>query len=156
MPARRRIAHARLRGVTLIEVLVALAILAALAGTAAIALRGAPALVLDRTARGVAADLRLARQHALTSGRTVAVVLDADARQVRIPQLDLTRALPRRIGLRATGARFADGEAQDRALQILFFPDASTSGAEITLATGPRQRALSVHWLSGEVRDETP
>lgn len=150
--------RARIRGTTLVETLVLLAILGALAGMATLALRQPPGLVLDRTTRGILADLRQARTAAMTRGEVIRVRFDTEARTLVVPALALTRTLPQRIDARVTGAAAAQagGTGSEGAVDILFYPDASTSGADIDLAVGDRQRRISVHWLSGQVRQDAP
>lgn len=139
---------------TLVESLVVLAILAALAGMATLALRQPPGLVLDRTARGIAADLRQARNAALSSGQVIRARFDTGTRHLAVPALGLSRTLPRRIDARITAA--AAAQAGAGSVDILFYPDASTSGADIDLAAGPARRLITVHWLTGQVLLDAP
>lgn len=140
------------RGATLIEMLVVLAILAGLAGMATLALKVPPGVVLDRTARGIVSDLEQARTAALTQGQLVNASFEIDARRFSVPDLNLARILPRAVTARVTGAASADQSSTDDRIDISFYPDASTSGADIVLSMRSQSRVISVHWLSGQVR----
>lgn len=144
--------RARLRGFTLIETLAALAILGAVTAVSTLALRTPPRLALDATARGVVADLRRARGAALDLGQVVPVYVDAQEKRVEVPRLELSRALPRRVEIDATGAALADDGGGDQRLRILFFADGTSSGAQINLRQATRVAGIRVHWLSGAVR----
>ena len=75
-------AHA---GYSLIEVLVALAIISVLSGLAAASFAAQqPHLRLNHAARALVSDLRWARQLAIASGQPVVLLLDPDRDQYRI------------------------------------------------------------------------
>jgi prepilin-type N-terminal cleavage/methylation domain-containing protein len=75
-----RIAGHRERGVTLVEMMVTLAILSILSVALAGAIRdNAPSSRLDGHSREVVADIQLARQRAVTEGRTCTVSFDRAA-----------------------------------------------------------------------------
>lgn len=112
------------RGFTLLEAIVALAIVA-LAW-----LLVAPALPdglfrseLERSARALAAELREARARAVAEQREVAVSLD-------------------RPGLAATAAEPG---------LVRFFPEGGATGAVIVLKSGDRAFRIDVDWLTGRV-----
>lgn len=138
------------RGLTLIELIVVLAIMAA-----AVALvvprfgAGSEAIALETATRQIAAGLRLARTRAVESGRDTSFVLDlksarfivtGDARERRLPD-----------GL-AFGLYTATSE-QVNADQggIRFFPDGSSTGGRVAVAAGAARRFVDVNWLTGRV-----
>lgn len=137
------------RGFTLVELMVALAILATVAALTPMALRPLRESVAYREAvRSLAGELRRARQQALREGRPVQVTLDTRNHRHGIePRLD--GRLDPALRLRAVVG--ASEQAEGRAT-ITFLPDGGSTGGsfELRRASGPGTR-LRVDWLTGQL-----
>lgn len=128
------------RGATLIEVMVALAILALVGAMAYPNMdRGFAQMQFRRATEQLSADLRSARGLALTSGRAVAVALGADGRGYDP----------------GTGAvrRAVDGVHFSGSPRVVFFADGSTTGGIIAVAgtRGSRRAEVLVDPATGAV-----
>jgi prepilin-type N-terminal cleavage/methylation domain-containing protein len=124
-------------GFTLLELLVVLALAAALAALAAPRLTTDGGAAFERVASQVAGALEESRRAALVRGvaQTIAVAATAGA-------LDVAGAT---IGL-PTGV---DVELSHE--NLVFFPDGSTSGAVIDIRAGGRGARVSVSPLTGRI-----
>lgn len=126
------------RGFSLLELLVVLAISAALVAMASAQFSRLSSLVqLKAAAREVAATLRQARSRAIAEQRETTLVLDARAR--RFPEVALELVV---------------GQAQalgEHAGAIRFFPDGSSTGARVRLLAKGRMQVVDVDWLTGRV-----
>jgi general secretion pathway protein H len=128
------------KGFTLLELLIVLAISAAIMALAVPRLSGLTALAsLNGAARELAAALRTARGLAMAQHRNVAVILDARAQSYRTEGAPRTQRVP--AGLRLT----LDSDT------ILFFPDGSSTGGQIRVAAAQRSYVVDVDWLTGRV-----
>ncbi|MBN2886182.1 MAG: GspH/FimT family pseudopilin [Chromatiaceae bacterium] len=141
----------RARGFTLVELVVVLAI-AGLLLTAVPALFSAalPGLELKGAARRAVATLRLARETAIRRGAEAALVVDVEARRLRIEPGGRPLALPKGLDLRlAAASREMQGETRGA---IRFFPDGSSTGGRLWLSHEGRGYEVGVNWLTGRVR----
>ena len=144
--ARRR----RTRGFTLLEVLMVLVIAAA--GFALVVRftgAGVSGAELKSAARSVAAGLREARGTAIATQESAAMLVDLDRRTIEVTGAAKPRALPERLELKLFTAQ---SEVQDeRRGSIRFFPDGSSTGGRVTVASGERKFLVDVDWLTGRV-----
>jgi general secretion pathway protein H len=131
---------------TLMELLVVLTILglALLLATPALE-RSLPGLQLRTETRDVASALREARAQAIGRNEEVTMVIDrrggklqAGGKQI----IQLNRNIAIRMALPSSGA--SDDE-------IHFFPDGTSTGGQLTLVLGERQKHVLVDWLTGTV-----
>ncbi|MFI4986209.1 MAG: GspH/FimT family protein [Alphaproteobacteria bacterium] len=146
---RARIAAEAAAGFTLVELLVALA-LVALVGVLVVGASApvSPASAARAAAGELASALRLARAQAIAEDRPVGLVLDVAGRRYRVGRA-AGRALPQVLRLTLLTAR---GEVlSDSTASIRFNPDGSSSGGRIEVAGGGRLIAIRVEWLSGRV-----
>ena len=139
----------RERGFTMVELLVVLAIAAALLAVAPMALQRYRESTDYRDAvRTMTAALTEARHSAISGGRVVAFSVDLGARHYGVdggPRRDL----PESIAVRAT---VADTDLVDNVARIRFFPGGNATGGsiEVVRASGSGVR-LRTDWLDGRV-----
>lgn len=137
------------RGFSLMELVVVMVLIAALAGLGATALNaGLPGQQLRAAAREVAGELRFTRAQAIASGRAQEFRLDMRNRRwtsadQREGQLDAA------VNVLATTAR-SEQPVEDVAV-VRFFPEGAATGGRIVLSRGQAAWRVDVAWLTGEV-----
>ena len=138
-------------GVTLLELLVVLAIMAMAAAFVYPMFGGTGASTgeLKSAARQVAAGLRTARSEALATRQETRLVLDLDQRTFRIDRDAYVHALPKMIEVKLFTAQ--SDLVNDRLGAIRFFADGGSNGGRVTLASGSRKYDVDVDWLTGRV-----
>ena len=138
-------------GFTFLELVLVLALGAAIFGILlSFAPRGASSADLKAAARAVASGLRQAQSTALTTRRDAVLSLDLDARSFTYTGGSRAHTLPEGIELKLFTAQ---AEVQsERKGAIRFYPDGSSTGGRVTVATGPRQYVVDVDWLTGRVK----
>ena len=139
----------RIRGFTLLELLVVLVILALVAAFVLPSLGGGSSTELKAATRTLAAGLRQARSRAVNQNRAVAFTIDVKKREFVLPGEQRTRKLPEQLQLALFTAR-SELETDERGA-IRFFPDGSSTGGRITLSHERRQYLVDVDWLTGKV-----
>lgn len=138
------------RGVTLLELLIVLMLMALIAGIAIPTIGGGvSSSALKSATREVAAGLRLARDQAIAQRVESLLELDLDGRTFRVPPDPRTHHLPERLDLKLYTAQ--RDLVSDKVGAIRFFPDGGSNGGRITLATGERKYDVDVDWLTGRV-----
>lgn len=146
-PARTR---AREAGFTLLEVVCALLILAALAALALPRLPlGTSRPRLEAFAVEAAALLKADHAAAMRQGRTVATLVNAPAGQLRSGSSGRQLRLPRDVRINALLPRQCGGRNVQG--QIDFFPSGMSCGGVVTLARGDVAFEVRVNWLTGGV-----
>jgi prepilin-type N-terminal cleavage/methylation domain-containing protein len=156
-------------GFTLLEVLVALAIVVmAWAGVAVALPRLVATSSVERVAEDVEALLRRARTTALAGSHAVVVRLVEDGRILSVSALDERLELPGSLVVRLEGVAGWGGLAARATLHgqppnegdgaaIVFLPDGSSSGGRVVLVdaeavqNGQGARSVHVSWLTGRV-----
>jgi|MudIll2142460700_1097286.scaffolds.fasta_scaffold00760_5 general secretion pathway protein H len=137
-------------GFTLLEVLLALALVGVLLAIAVPALIIPPGVELRAAAELVATGLRQARLAAMRQQRPVALLLDVEARALRVEGGARTRTLPREIKL---GLYTAQGEMVGAQVGgIRFYGDGSSTGGRVTLTEQGVSTRVDVEWLTGRIR----
>lgn len=140
-----------MRGFTLVELLLVLAILGALAAIPAAHFDSADAR-LDAAALALAADLQSAREEALVGGRSSGIRFEPDGKSYTL-HVDFEGASENPPTWRRT--LFAGQvSALDlrRPLWVVFAPDGGLeSGGSIELALGAERRRLRLHGASGSI-----
>ena len=100
--------------------------------------------------RDVASALRHARGEAMIRGKDAEFELDVAQRRYRVSGRSKPYSLPASVepSLYTTLQETVD-EGVGR---IRFFPDGSSTGGRVTLASGGQKRVVDVNWLTGAVR----
>lgn len=141
--------HRQASGVTLLEMLLVL-VLIALAGTlAAVVLNGGmEGLRLRSAARDIAGQLRYTRALAIASGQPQRFLIDPRQHRWQAPNRPAGH-VDAALGMVFTGAR----EAQPRAGEggIVFFPDGASTGGRVQLRAQRAAWRIDVAWVSGRV-----
>jgi general secretion pathway protein H len=145
-PERRaRRQRSRFHGFTLLELMVVIAIMAALTALFPLALnRFLPARRVDAAARELIADIRLAQSRAAASGKPQSI--EPTAHGYRIP----TVAAREWRASTQVALQSLDGAAGMPALRV--FADGSSTGGRFTIRDGERVRTVSVSELTGRLR----
>jgi general secretion pathway protein H len=140
----------RERGFTLLELMVVLVIGAiAYALVLGVPFRGPSTADLKAAARTLASGLRQAQTPAMATRRDATLTLDLDAREFQVSGSEGTRALPNQLELKLYTAQTE--AVNERKGSIRFYPDGSSTGGRITVASGERQYLVDVDWLTGRV-----
>ncbi len=146
---RRRTRRRAARGVSLLEMLLVVAIIAAAGLLATAVLSGGFAgMQLRSNAKEIAAQLRYTRAQALSTGQPQKFVIDPAAHTWRTVN-DRRGEIPRKLGIVFTGTRGLQARAGEGA--ILFFPDGASTGGRVQLNSGKAAWNVDVAWLTGEV-----
>jgi general secretion pathway protein H len=138
------------RGVTLLELLIVIALMAIIAGFV-IPMFGGPISTseLRSSARQLAAGLRLARSEAVSGRRETFLVLDVAGRRFKVDREPKEYALPSRVELKLFTAQ--NDLVNENVGSIRFFPDGGSNGGRITVASGARKFDVDVDWLTGRI-----
>jgi len=137
------------RGVTLLEMLLVLALIALASTLAAVAMTGGlEGMRLRSSAKDVAAQLRYTRALAIATGKPQRFVIDPRKHTWQAPNRKPGR-IAGSMEVRFTGAR----EVQPRAGEggILFFPDGASTGGRVQLQARRSAWRIDVAWLTGRV-----
>ncbi|GAA6150601.1 GspH/FimT family pseudopilin [Pseudoteredinibacter isoporae] len=139
-----------IEGFSLIELMVVLAIMAAAAGAALPAMgRMYDAMQYRDTVRSILSSTKAARFKALSTGRSVDWVYNANAREISVND-KLQQTLDESFSVQITSARDLSGD--DRRAVIRFYPDGSSSGGDVRIEheTGKGMQ-IKVDWLFGRI-----
>ena len=131
----------------MIELLVVLVILASAFAIALPAITSGTATELRVAARTVAAGLRQTRDRAINTHRAAAMEVDVERRRITLSER--FRSLPPQARVRLFTAR--SERIDDTRGTIRFFPDGSSTGGRVMLATDHRSLLIDVDWLTGRV-----
>lgn len=137
-------------GVSLLEMLLVVALIAIASTLAAMVLTGGlDGMRLRSSTKEIAAQLRYTRAQAIARGEPQRFVIDPAAHRWYAPN-DKHGKIPDSLRIEFTGAR----EAQPRAGKggILFFHDGGSTGGRVQLSTGKAASRIDVKWLTGEVK----
>ena len=140
----------RAAGFTLLEVILVLVIgVAAYALILTVPLRGSSAADLKAAARTLAAGLRQAQTMAMATRRDSALTVDVESREFTVAGDSSVRQLPKDLEIKLYTAQ-AEVTSERRGA-IRFYPDGSSTGGRITVASGERKYLVDVDWLTGRV-----
>ena len=137
-------------GFTLVETLVALALLAAATAIVAPLFRvPPPATDFRRAVLGFAADLRLARAAAVKTNTAAVVDVDVSTGRYRADAAGASRALP--AGTRLTLVAPPGEQTGPGSGRIRFRPDGSSSGGTLTLARDSLTARVDIDPFTGGI-----
>ena len=149
-PGRNDASLKRARGVSLLEMLLVLALIAIASTLAAMALTGGlDGMRMRSSAKEIAAQMRYTRALAISTGKPQRFAIDPEGHRWQAPNRKPGR-IADSLGVRFTGAR----EAQARAGEggILFFPDGASTGGRVQLQAKRAAWRIDVGWLTGQVK----
>jgi len=139
-----------MRGVTLLEMLVVLAIMGLIAALVLPTFgSGVSTSELRASARQIAAGLRAARSEAVSQRRETFLLIDLAGRRFKVDRNPKEYALPPRIEMKLFTAQRDIVDANTGSIR--FFPDGGSNGGRVTLAAGQRKFDIDVDWLTGRV-----
>ncbi|TZF91247.1 type II secretion system protein XpsH [Cognatilysobacter lacus] len=142
-------AAGRARGVSLIEIVIVITLIAIISLLAAAAMTGGfKGMQLRSAAKDVASQLRFTRTRAITSGQTQRFVIDPAAHAWRA--VDRHGDIPDTLHVTFTGARELQPKPGEGA--ILFFADGASTGGRVQLSRDTAAWNVDVAWLTGEVK----
>ena len=145
LPCRRR-----MRGVSLLEMLLVVALIAAASVLAAAAFSGGVGGVqLRGSAKEIAAQLRYTRTQALTTGQPQRFVIDPQAHTWQAPN-GRHGGIPPDLRIVFFGARQAQPSPGEGA--ILFFADGASTGGRVQVSLKRAAWNIDVAWLTGQVK----
>jgi len=140
----------RVSGVSLLEMLLVVALIAAASVLAAAAFSGGVGgMQLRSAAKEIAAQLRYTRTQAISSGAPQSFVIDPQAHTWRAPN-GRSGEIPAELGVVFIGARQLQPSAGEGA--IMFFADGASTGGRIEVSLKGAAWHIDVAWLTGQVK----
>lgn len=138
------------RGVSLLEMLLVVALLAAVSAVVAGAMTGGFAgIQLRSEAKRITAQLRYTRTQAIATGQPQRFTIDPQAHAWTAPN-NRRGDIPPKLRVRFIGARELQPRRGEGA--IVFFPDGASTGGRVQLSVKQAAMNIDVTWLTGEVR----
>ena len=104
---------------------------------------------LRASSRDIASGLRQARSLAVNARRETFVTLDLEKRAFSLSGNARIFQLPEKLELKLYTAQ--SEIVNERQGSIRFFPDGSSTGGRVTVASGERKYLVDVDWLTGKV-----
>jgi general secretion pathway protein H len=139
-----------MRGVSLLEMLLVVALIAIASTLAAMVLTGGLSGMRLRTeAKEIAAELRYTRAQAIATGRPQRFTIDPQAHRWQAPN-GHRGTISESLAIQFTGVRQAQARAGEGG--ILFFHDGGSTGGRVRLTAKNASWVVDVGWLTGEVR----
>lgn len=138
------------RGVTLLELLIVLSIMAIVAAMVVPMFGdGVSSSEMKSAARQIAAALRVARSDALVTRQETRVVLNLEQRTFQVNRDPRQHALPKQLEMKLFTAQ--RDIVDEKVGAIRFYPDGGSNGGRVTIAAGERKYEIDVDWLTGRV-----
>jgi general secretion pathway protein H len=137
-------------GFTLLEMLMALALVALIGALTVPLLRGSSNdKLFDVAVRDLIGALRTTRLEAIRANTEKTFVIDPNNRSAHIEGSAHRKVLPPSLNIDIT-ATAADLSASS--VRLRFFADGSASGGRIRLSNGTRSAVITIDWLTGHVK----
>ncbi len=137
-------------GFTLVELLIAISLIAILAAILAPILIPSPARTLRTAASEVATTLRETRRQAQAAQARRRFIVDTEAARYGIEGTDDWRRLPDDVVVALTTAESLLSDRQRGGVD--FFPDGSSTGGRVTLGMAEQSVRVDIEWLTGRIR----
>lgn len=138
-----------MRGFSLVEMLLVVALIAAIGVLTATALSGGmDGIRLRAAAKEVAAQLRYTRAQAIATGQPQRFTIDPGAHAWTAPK-QRSGEIPAQFGIVFTGAR--ETQPARGVGAIVFFADGASTGGRVQLKAKNAAWNVDVKWLTGEV-----
>jgi general secretion pathway protein H len=139
------------RGFTLFEILVVFVIFALVLSIVPPLLPNVIASSQTKTAtRELAANLKKTRSLAITRQQEMTLSLDIENKTYVIDKKQKKLTVPDSCSLSVITAR--SEQLSENEGRIRFFPDGSSTGGQIKLATAKKEYVIDVNWLTGNVK----
>jgi general secretion pathway protein H len=140
----------RTSGVSLLEMLLVVALIAAASVLAAAAFSGGVGgMQLRASAKEIAAQLRYTRTQAITTGTPQQFVIDPQAHTWQAPN-GRSGEIPPNLGVIFIGARQLQPSRGEGAIR--FFADGASTGGRIQVSLKGATWNIDVAWLTGQVK----
>ncbi|RNF84323.1 type II secretion system protein XpsH [Montanilutibacter psychrotolerans] len=137
-------------GVSLMEMLLVIALIAGISVLAAGALGGGfRGMQLRSAAKEIASQLRYTRAHALATGQSQRFIIDPQAHTWEAPN-GRRGEIPAALGVRFIGAREALPVRGQGA--VMFFNDGAATGGRIEINADKATWRIDIAWLTGQVK----
>jgi general secretion pathway protein H len=138
-------------GFTLLELIVAMAILALVISIAMPSLRKGPSdkFQLQTTVNNVLGALRLTRARAIMQNTEATLLVDVDRHTFSSPVVPV-QSFSSDITVKLKFAALEQGSPSGGAFR--FFPDGSSTGGDLAFSLHQQTMKICVNWLSGEPR----
>ena len=137
-------------GFSLLELMIVLMLMAIIAAVVIpIFGPGVSTTELKRSAREIAAGLRLARSQAIAQRTEAILEVDVAARAFRVLPDPRVHTMPEGIDIKLYTAQ--RDLLNEQVGAVRFFPDGGSNGGRITLAAGDRKYDVDIDWLTGRV-----
>lgn len=138
------------RGFTLLELTVVLLLMGLIAALAVPDFTGRwQEMQARRCVREMAAELRQARNHAMSGQVETLVRIDLANRRLVSSAGGRARALPAGVSIDVIAA--GSETIGERVSGIRFYPDGSASGGRVSVSTERARLSVDVNWLTGKV-----
>ncbi len=135
-------------GFTLIELLVVLVLIGLLSSLVGGSIfRNLDGVKIRQASKNLVTALRYTRGQAIVKREEQTLEVNIEKRSFKPPDKDAT-VLPE--GVEVT-LKTAASDLEASVGRVRFFPDGSSTGAQITLTSGSRSWLISVGWLTGEI-----
>ena len=150
----RRLGPKQVQGFSLLEMLLVLTIMALMVGIAATSLsRSVGGAEVRAAGRNIAAGLRYTRSQAMVRKQPMEFHVNGDERTWIAADKDAEKIPDEMEITLQTGRSLLTGENSG---YILFYPDGSSTGGNVTISTGDLHWDVGVAWLTGKIKMAPP
>ncbi|MEM6573957.1 MAG: GspH/FimT family protein [Pseudomonadota bacterium] len=138
----------RINGFSLVELLVVLVLVGLLASlVGGSVFRNLDGVKTRQAGKDLVSALRYTRGQAIVTREEQTLAVNVEKRTFKSPEKEAV-VLPDGVDVTLKTASF---DLEGTVGRVRFFPDGSSTGAQITLTAGSRSWLISVGWLTGEI-----